>query len=66
MSFRRPTVLTPLRNGRSSGASMTARAPGGFLGEYERRKAQWVDRNPEATPDEYQRAIKAIANDMGV
>lgn len=45
---------------------MTARAPGGSFGEYERRKAQWIDRNPEATPEQYQRAMREIANDLGV
>jgi hypothetical protein len=34
--------------------------------EYELLKAQWVENNPEATPEQYQQAIQRIAKQCGV
>jgi hypothetical protein len=34
--------------------------------EYELLKEEWIRRNPEATPEQYQRAMKAIADRCGV
>ena len=34
--------------------------------EYERRKADWVRANPEATPQEYQAAMTRIARECGI
>lgn len=34
--------------------------------EYERRKAEWVARNPDATPQQYQQAMKRIAKELGI
>lgn len=34
--------------------------------EYELRKAQWIDNNPEATFEQYQQAIQRIAQECGV
>jgi len=34
--------------------------------EYERKKADWVQANPEATPQEYQTAMRRIALECGV
>jgi hypothetical protein len=34
--------------------------------EYERKKADWVQANPEATPQEYQAAMRRIALECGV
>lgn len=36
------------------------------LRQYEAEKARWVDQNPEATPQEYQAAMKKIAERCGV
>ena len=33
---------------------------------YEAEKAAWIARNPEATPAEYQAAMRAIAQRVGV
>lgn len=34
--------------------------------EYERRKADWIRANPEATPEQYQAAMTRIAREAGV
>jgi hypothetical protein len=34
--------------------------------EYERRKAEWVRKNPDASPEEYQAAMTAIARRVGI
>lgn len=34
--------------------------------EYERRKAEWSAEHPDATPDEYTRAMRVIARECGV
>lgn len=34
--------------------------------EYSRRKLQWMAENPAATAEEYDRAIRAIINELGV
>jgi hypothetical protein len=34
--------------------------------EYERLKAEWIANNPNATPAEYQAAMTAIAEGLGV
>jgi hypothetical protein len=34
--------------------------------EYERRKAEWVRLHPEATPEAYTAAMRAIADELGV
>ena len=34
--------------------------------EYERRKAAWIAENPQATPEEYQQAMRRIAKECGV
>jgi len=33
---------------------------------YERMKADWVRANPEATPQEYQAAMRRIARECGI
>lgn len=34
--------------------------------EYERRKAAWIAAHPEATPRQYERAMRDIANECEV
>lgn len=34
--------------------------------EYERRKADWIYKNPDATPQQYQQAMKRIAKELGI
>lgn len=34
--------------------------------EYERLKADWIRRHPEASPDEYTRAMREIAERLGL
>lgn len=34
--------------------------------EYERRKADWIARHPDATPEEYEAAIRKIVREVGV
>lgn len=34
--------------------------------EYESLKSQWVANNPNATPEQYEQAIKRIAQQCGV
>ncbi len=34
--------------------------------EYERRKADYKARNPDATPEEYQQAMRKIAQECGI
>lgn len=34
--------------------------------EYERQKADWVRAHPEASPQEYQAAMKRIAQECGI
>jgi len=34
--------------------------------EYERRKAEWIRTHPEASPREYERAIRKIAKEAGI
>lgn len=39
---------------------------GSKMHEYERLKADWIAKNPSATPAEYQAAMTAIADALGV
>ena len=34
--------------------------------EYERRKAAWAREHPDATPQEYERAVRRIAKALGL
>lgn len=36
------------------------------LGTYERLKQDWTYANPQATPEEYQRAMRLIAQEAGI
>lgn len=36
------------------------------LRQYEAEKARWIDQHPEATPQEYQAAMREIARKVGV
>ncbi len=38
----------------------------GAFARYEARKQEWASRNPGATAEEYQRAMTAIAREVGV
>jgi hypothetical protein len=39
---------------------------GDSYARYEARKQEWITRHPDATADEYQRAMTAIAREVGV
>lgn len=34
--------------------------------EYERLKCEWISNHPDATPAEYQEAMRALAADCGI
>lgn len=38
----------------------------GGVAEYERRKAEWIRANPEASPIEYEAAILRICREVGI
>jgi hypothetical protein len=47
-------------------SSARQRSTCGSYARYEARKQEWISRNPGATAEEYQRAMTAIAREVGV
>lgn len=46
-------------------AALRRRAVCDSYARYEASKQEWITRNPDATADEYQRAMTAIAREVG-
>lgn len=51
---------------RQTQTAKTASRPRRTVQGYERRKAEWIARHPDATPAQYARAMRGIARKVGV
>lgn len=51
---------------RQTKAAKTVTWPKRAAQGYERRKAEWIARHPDATPAQYARAMRGIARKVGV